>query len=434
MARRASGPEINVPFKSIFPKGLHADSGGLQMVTLGKGTVTKEDRLKIYETQSEYAHYAMSFDEIPAVFIDDTKYYMKSMVAEKGIQSGKNLREQFDFFAEKESECRILPIIQGWDIEDTDKFAEGLFHLFSDEEKDKMNIMASGFQSTSVYASAKRVFDLFQSKNIPNGCKQHLHLLGVTGFKRLIPILELIKNGMTPGLKTLSFDSVTLSMSYVMGGTTPSVEDFKQGKGKVKLGKKRNKETDVYWQEIYDFWKDDPEFPFDDLDDMVEHSYYNSQGLTSGYQQYEYYLQADEEKNYTEENKKIADFHFAKVLKQEQYYILYQVHNYVQILEAFLADEIKLEHIFKGKDLVLFKALENINSVEDFNDWYDYLKKSTGFNILVMDSEGQSAEDISNQLFGDNIESTEKERKKQVPRVAKPTAKEDDTTSMNSLF
>lgn len=436
MARRASEESINVPFKSIFPHGLHADSGGLQMVTLGKGTVEKEDRLKIYETQSKYADYAMSFDEIPAVFIDDTKYYMQSLIKEKGIESGNNLREQFDYFATTDTTCRIVPIVQGWGIKDTDTFAKGLFAQFSDEEKNKMDIFASGFQSTSVYASAKRAFDLYRVDSIPKNAKQHLHLLGVTGFKRLIPILILIKNNMTEGLKSLSFDSVTLSMSYVMGGTVPSVNDFKNGKGKIKLGKKRNKDVDAYWQEIFDFWKDDPEFPFDDLDDMMEHSYYNSEGLTSGYQQYEHYLQADEDKNYTKENKELADFHFAKVLKQEQYYILYQVHNYVQILESFLEDDIKLEHIFKGKDLVLFQALEKVTTDDDFNDWYEYLKKSTGFSILTMNSETKSSEETTNLLFDEMNDNSKKERKKQPSRVAKKPTKveEDNIDAMNDLF
>jgi len=36
MARRAASTVINEPFNKICPKGMHADSVGLQMVTLGK--------------------------------------------------------------------------------------------------------------------------------------------------------------------------------------------------------------------------------------------------------------------------------------------------------------------------------------------------------------------------------------------------------------
>lgn len=434
MARRASGESIDTPFTSIFPKGMHADSGGLQMVTLGKGTIQKEDRLKIYETQANYSHYAMSFDEIPSLVKDDTRYYLPHLVEEKGIESGFNLREQYDFFETMDTKCKVIPIAQGWGIEDTNKFAKGLFEQLTPEQRDNLDIVASGFPVSSIYASAKRVYDMFKAEEIPYNAKKHVHLLGVTGFKRLIPVLELIKAGFTPQLEVLSFDSVTLSMSYVMGGNVPSVQDFLAGKSKIKLGKKRNADVEAYWQEIYDFWQDDPNFPFNDLNDMLEHSYYNKAGLTSGFQQYEHYLKADEDGNYTEENKKLADFHFAKVLKQEQYYILYQVHNYVQILEAFLEDEIKLEHIFDGKDLVIFQALEGVKTDSEFEDWFDYVKKATGFKIPVLDAD-HDKECASTSLFDeDQVPEKNTERKKQPPRVAKAEVKQDDTSVVDALF
>jgi hypothetical protein len=434
MARRASGETIEEPFKKIFPNGIHADSGGLQMVTLGKGTIEKEDRLKIYKTQADYSHYAMSFDEIPSLIKDDVRYYLPHTIEQKGIESGDNLKEQYDFFDKEDTDCKIIPIAQGWGVDDTNTFSKGLFGKLTKKQLKKVDIVATGFPTTSVYATAKRVFDMFHSTEIPEKAKSHVHLLGVTGFKRLIPALELIKSGFTPQLEVLSFDSVTLSMTYVMGNQVPTVDDFIQGKTNIKLGKKRNAVIEKYWQEIYDFWKDDPNFIFDDLNDMLEHSYYNSEGMNSGFRQYEHYLQADDEGNYIAKNKKIADMHFAKVLKQEQYYILYQVHNYVQILESFLEDKISLEHIFKGKDLVIFQALENVKNDEEFEEWFEYLKQSTGFKVLTLD-ENHDKECASTTLFDDDqIETEEKERKKQPPRIAKEEIKQDDTSSMNNLF
>jgi len=205
MARRASGDAIATPFTEIFPKGMHGDSGGLQMITLGKGTITKEDRLKIYETQANFSHYAMSFDEIPSVVKEDVRYYLPHLVEEKGIESGFNLKEQYDHFSTLSTQCKIIPIAQGWGIDDTNTFAKGLFAQLSEEEKEKLDIIASGFPTSSVYASAKRIFDMFAAEEIPYNAKKHVHLLGVTGFKRLIPILEMIKNGFTPQLETLFF-------------------------------------------------------------------------------------------------------------------------------------------------------------------------------------------------------------------------------------
>lgn len=434
MARRASGKVINEPFTKIFPKGMHADSGGLQIVTLGKGSIEKEDRLKIYETQAKYSHYAMSFDEIPSIIKNDTRYYLPYTVEEKGKLAGINLKEQYDFFETMNTNCKIIPIAQGWDVDDTNTYARGLFAQLTKKQKENLDIVASGFPVTSVYATAKRIYDIFKSDEIPYNAKNHLHLLGVTGFKRLIPILALVKNGFTPQLNVLSFDSVTLSMSYVIGNQTPSVENFLEGKSQIKLGKKRNAVIEKYWQEIYDFWKDDPNFLFDDLDDMLEHSYYNKDGMNSGYVQYEHYLNADKEGNYTSENKEIADMHFAKVLKQEQYYILYQVFNYVQILEAFLEDKIRLEHIFNGKDLEIFSALENVKTDDEFFDWFEYVKKATGFKIPSLDKDHIDNNDVVKSLFGNDYEIESLERKKQPPRVAKPQKIQDDTSSMNSLF
>lgn len=435
MARRASGPTIDEPFTKIFPKGMHADSGGLQMVTLGKGKIEAEDRLKIYETQAKYSHYAMSFDEIPSIIKDDdVRYYMPHAVEQKGKESGFNLKEQYDFFETMDTNCKIIPIAQGWGIDDTNTFAKGLFGQLSKKQLEKVDVVATGFPITSVYGTAKRVYDMFKSTEIPYNAKKHVHLLGVTGFKRLIPALELIKSGFTPQLELLSFDSVTLSMSYVMGNQTPSVENFLNGKTKIKLGKRRNATIEKYWQEIYDFWKDDPNFIFDDLNDMLEHSYFNSKGMNSGYQQYEHYLQADEEGNYTAENKKIADLHFAKVLKQEQYYILYQVHNYVQILEAFLEDKIKLEHIFEGKDLEIFSALEKVKTDSEFEDWFDYVVKATGFKVPVIGDDHLDNSTVVQSIFGEDMKVEDKERKKQPPRTPKALAPQDDTSSMNSLF
>ena len=434
MARRASGEAINEPFTKIFPNGMHADSGGLQMITLGKGNITKEDRLKIYETQAKFSHYAMSFDEIPSIIKNDVRYYLPHTVVQKGVESGYNLKEQYDFFETMDTNCKIIPIAQGWGIDDTNKFARGLFGQLSKKQKDRVDIVATGFPITSTYATAKRVYDMFKSTEIPYNAKKHVHLLGVTGFKRLIPALELIKNGFTPQLEILSFDSVSLTLTYVMGNQIPSVENFLAGKTKIKLGKRRNATIEKYWQEIYDFWKDDPNFLFDDLNDMLEHSYFNSQGLNSGYQQYEHYLQVDESGNYTAENKKIADMHFAKVLKQEQYYILYQVHNYVQILEAFLEDKIKLSHIFEGKDLDIFSALEKVKTDSEFEDWFDYVVKATGFKVPVIDENHMDNNQVASSIFGDGINVEEKERKKQPPRKPKPLAPQDDTTTMNTLF
>jgi len=435
MAKRATEtPEINLPFTEIFDKGVYGDSGGLQMVTLGKGTVEKEDRLKIYTTQAKYADYAFSFDEIPAQVVDDKRYYLPDLVERKAKESGDNLKEQLDFFEEYGTDCKVVPIVQGWGVEDTDKFAEGLFKPLTKEQRDNLSLFATGFPNSSIHGGVQRIFDLYQCKHIPKNAKKHFHALGVTGLKRLIPMLQMIKLGFAPEIEQLSFDSVSLTMTYVMGNVVPSAEDFKQQNPKRKLGTKLNDNVRDYYQEIFDFWKDAPNFDYVDVDDLIEHSYYNTKKLKSGFRQYEHYLQADEEGKATKENQESANYHFRKVLRQEQYFILYNIYKYVMVLEEFIDGKITLEHIFKDKDLKFYKALENVKTIEEFEDFRDFLMKESGFKVeSITGDRVVSAEETTNMLFG-APEVVKPKRKKAQPRVAKEEIYEDDNSSTDSLF
>jgi len=433
MARRSASDPINEPFAKIFHRGMHADSGGLQMITLSKKEITKEDREKIYKTQAAYSDYAMSFDEIPSVFKDKIKYYLPHTVEQKGIESGNHLKEQYDFFDNLKTDCKIIPIVQGWGVEDTDTFSKGLFGKLSPKQLRTVDMIASGFAVGNAYGTVRRIYDMCKLTAVPKKALKKFHLLGVTGFKRLIPALQLIKNGFASQLEVLSFDSVKLPMCYVNGTQIPSIEDLIVGKTRINLGKQRNAITEQYWQRIYDFWKDDPNFVFDDLNDFIEHSYYNKDGLITGYRQYNHYLQADEEGNYTAENKVIADLHFVKVLKQEQYYILYHVYNYVNILESFLEDKLKLEHFFDGKDLEIFSSLAQVKTEDQFEEWFRYVEQVTGFKVPVMDENFVSNDTIAKSIFGDDVAFIANDDRKKSSTKSK-IVKQDDTSVMDSLF
>jgi len=446
MARRATeSPGINLPFTEIFPSGIYGDSGGLQMVTLGKGTIEKEDRMKIYETQAKFSNYALSFDEIPAIFDNEVRYYLPDLVESKGIESGYNLKEQLDYFESVDTDCKVVPIVQGWGVADTDKFAEKLFADLTQKQKDELTVFATGFPNNSVHGGAMRVFDLYQCKHIPKNAKQHFHALGVTGFKRLIPMLQMIKHGFAPEMKQLSFDSVSLTMTYVMGNVVPHVEDFKHNKPKRKLGKILDDNVKEYWQEIFDFYKGlGDEFGFSDVTDLLQHSYYNKTidengdelNLSSGYQQYEYYLQADEDGNVTEENQKLANYHFQKVLKQEQFFILYNIYKYVMILEEFIEGNVTLEQIFNPKDLKYYLALDDVKTVKDFESWRVTLMKDSGFKLNTISGTRVISAKETTQMFFEAKEEKKEERKKQPARKAKEVVEvvKDDTASMDNLF
>src|ERR1700747_276462 len=95
---------------------IHADSGGLQMITLGH-SITPELKKQIYEHQSKYSTIAMSFDEIPVTssgVIDfANRRFNTHLVEEKAIASGKNLVDQLLLFANNKTKAKPLLIAQG---------------------------------------------------------------------------------------------------------------------------------------------------------------------------------------------------------------------------------------------------------------------------------------------------------------------------------
>ena len=106
----------------------------------------------------------------------------------------------------------------------------------------------------------------------------------------------------------------------------------------------------------------------------------------------------------------------------------------MQILESFLEDKIKLEHIFEGKDLEIFSALEKVKTDTEFEEWFDYVVKATGFKVPVIDENHVDNTTVVQSIFGEYMTIEERERKKQPPRTPKTLAPQDDTSSMNSLF
>ena len=198
---------------------IHADSGGLQMVSLGKvaDAAAKE---KIYKTQAAYSSVAMSFDEIPVSQIFDPyagrgamsatrkKVFDRSQLKEKAIESGKNLREQLEYFANVGTIAKPMLIAQGNCPDTYYEWVEHVQDQIPDELLDKIAGVAvatstlgpgdlENFESAFVASQMNFRFD----------CKQ-IHFLGVGSFDRLAPVLALCKSGVYKD-KIISYDSTT---------------------------------------------------------------------------------------------------------------------------------------------------------------------------------------------------------------------------------
>jgi hypothetical protein len=115
----AIGIAIHNHFKDVVSSS-HADSGGLQMMTLGK-SVTEAEKMKIYETQGKYSDIAMCFDEIPIATAGGKtgmtdmsgRYFDHALVKEKATATGVNLRNQINKFRDMGSKAKPMLIMQG---------------------------------------------------------------------------------------------------------------------------------------------------------------------------------------------------------------------------------------------------------------------------------------------------------------------------------
>lgn len=366
-ARNAS--ERFTGMHSIIGENLYADSGGLQIVTLGK-TADEATRKKIYQTQMKYSTHAMSFDDIPGITIDKKRYYLPEKVEVAGINSGLNLREQYDYFKKNESTVKICPIIQGWGKSDTSKFTDGLLQHVGDIWNE-FDMIAAGFASPSIWGTAQRAMDIYSDERLRPHFLNHFHLLGMSGYKRIMPMIMMLKSGLIKDMKTLSFDSSSISMTYVMGNVIKSTQDIIDGK-KYELGQARTADVEAYYKELFEFWKDAPNFVYKDWEDLIESSQWNSRGIKSAKARHDETDDIDEA---------------IKYLTQEQYYIFYNVYKYAMVLEDFLEGKIGLEHVFKGKDYELFNQLEKITTVEDFYEWQEYVDRTQNNKLEIYKAE-----------------------------------------------
>ena len=426
-------------FRKLFPDGMYADSGGLQVVTQGK-TIDANQRKKIYAVQAKYADYAMSFDEIPAemktvvdpITKEIKKYRVNFEDLDKieryGKKAGENLKEQIAYFDSINSKCKIFPIVQGQDFAKMSAYTIGMLSQLDDHEMDKLECLAVGGVNNEfeLLERARNIYNM----DIPYKLKGHFHALGVTGFRKLLPILLGAKNGLLPGLKKISFDSTTFTKSYLLGSVQPSLQDYLSGKAKQKsLGKVRNKFIENYYQEMFDWWKDNPDNIFDDAEDLLQHSMFHGQynnpnkpdlpldqRFTTGAQQY----------------KNLSLMDGVKTIVQKHVYIYYNTYKFITILEAYLHGEVAMEKFMDGyKQLDYLKWLENITDPNDLDDFFKNVYKSVKM-VGKTEANGEGVVDFmfeAPEIEEDTVITSKKkvEKKKVIVEI-------DAVQATNSLF
>jgi len=338
--------------------GLHdfqyADSGGLQIVNTN-AVVDDELKKKIYSYQAQNSDFAFSFDEIPAFKAEGEKYrtYVAEWVKPYSIKAGKNLQEHIDIFKSLGTTTKLIPIIQGVDYKQIEVYTKNMLAQVNKKDLSNIGALACGNAHGNGFGSLDS-FMALHNMDIPVSMKKHTHLLGVSGIDRIVPVLMMIRNGLTPHLEQLSFDSSYHTQSYVYGEVQRTSEHLFKKTKIHRLGLERNQYVEDRMDELIDFWKDHETFNFVDREDLFKHSIYDSEGINSP---------AKQLKSRSEES-------FFKNVNLVQMYILFNIYKYISLLDDFLEDRISFIDIFHN-DLYLkfYSDLSKVKTVGEYQDW-----------------------------------------------------------------
>lgn len=202
---------------------LHADSGGLQVITRGS-VVTPEIRKEVYKTQGLYSGVAMCFDEIPlrvdgASKIGDTenRVYDRDMVEPCIIATCNNIVDQIRNFRDMGSESKVMLIAHGNSMQDYVYWLEKCVDYIPSEYH--ASIAGISLAGTSSGAGDKqdieRIYS-FVEANVPENWKKNLHLLGVGSISRMLPVAALVQSGLLTDM-VISYDSTTHSSNLTRG-------------------------------------------------------------------------------------------------------------------------------------------------------------------------------------------------------------------------
>lgn len=233
-------------------EGIHADSGGLQIVTLGK-QITPELKAKIYENQAKWATVGMCFDEIPVILLDgkSDRNDVKGRVFDVAnfdkyaTATGQNIRDQIEAFKKHNSNCKSFAILQGNCYDTYMQWTKTLLDAVPQEDHKYIGGVAMGAAAlgTGPFEDVQRAFIASQVPFRNEHGKLKLHVLGVGSVRRLLPYLIFCQNGLYDHIE-ISYDSTTHSRAAETGL-------YYMGNGTIKYSRQ--------WSSLYDTFYDDIE-------------------------------------------------------------------------------------------------------------------------------------------------------------------------------
>jgi hypothetical protein len=224
------GPKFKEHYSgSIYT--IHADSGGLQIITQGK-TITEQLKDDVYKVQASCSDIAMCFDEIPVGLSGsrsgrnstDNRFFDGENLERYARLTGKNIKRQIELFLDEKTTAKPMIISQGNDYDSYMKWVEYLLKEIPSSYYAHIGGIALGAAAlgTGLLEDIERAAYAphlpFQMDN------PYFHILGVGSVRRLLPYLAFIKSGYYPKNTHLSYDSTThtsgvsIGLYYLNGG------------------------------------------------------------------------------------------------------------------------------------------------------------------------------------------------------------------------
>lgn len=218
------------------PQRVYADSGGLQMVSLGIGQITPALKQTVYETQATYSDVAMIFDQIPIwipphqaaqrkVTKEDLKksginsnganalnrasrYFDPDLLVPCAKETAQNMLDQIKHFDKVGCDTKTICILQGNSVDDYQKWFDTILLEIPKEEWFRIGGVAFG---TPMYGNGQmedieRAF-FINDFDAPDHIKKHIHLLGIGSVSRMMPNVIFRRNGVIKDDVLISYDS-----------------------------------------------------------------------------------------------------------------------------------------------------------------------------------------------------------------------------------
>lgn len=336
----------NHPYlEELFKRGMkhiHADSGGLQAVTLNK-EISYELKKSVYETQSNYSTYAMCFDELPVVksdndsIVNPERYFNPKILVDCATKTGHNINEQIEIFkSNPNNKSKVFLILQGNCSETFTEWANVIWDIIKDENKDLICgvALAPACIGSTNYNMLVMINGLIKSK-IPKKYYKNIHLLGIGSAEKIITAYHLLSSPLFDFVEELTFDSTTHTKSTIFGKYSTA----------TKQACYNNKQLDadfiLFLKQMYVEYEKLATGELVRTEQEFIDEYTNSMFVSNN--------------NRTLEEKDVVAFY-------RSLHIIFSIINFSLFLENIINERIS------GKPYYIYNKLRQINSIEEFDN------------------------------------------------------------------